>query len=202
MISMYIKLKDIFNSIDSRYFEGYYIAKIKISRVNFGVEISKVSYKKIDKRNIIFLKTYEMFANSEIYEIHITYFKPAIGKERASDKMDSEELGYDSKSIDVAKVSDIIFLKEDMNWFFENCNDRNTIHYGENPVVPAVIILKKIDKYLNKIIETNNSVSIKFYETIKLLDNLELNYTKDISLELTSKEQLIRKNKIFIYGVK
>lgn len=198
-ISAYMVLKDIFNSIDGEFFEGYYIAKINISKVNSRVETSNPTYKKIDRRNIIILKSYEVLANSAIYEIHITYFKPSVNetiKKVSSDFRESEQQF-------IAELDNkVIFDNLDMKWFYDNCSDDNSIHYGENPVIPAVVILKKIDIYLNRIIEGSNSVSIKFYEAIYLLDNLDTNYIKDVSLELTSESQSIRKNKIIIYGVK
>jgi len=192
-------LKDIFNSIDCECFEEYYIAKINISRVYSRVETSNPSYKKIDKRNLIILKSYEVLANSAIYEIHITYFKPSVNetiKKLSPDFCESE------KQIIAESADKVKFDNLDMKWFYDNCSDDNSIHYGKNPVIPAVVILKKIDVYLNRIIEGSNSVSIKFYEAIYLLDNLDMNYIKDVSLELTSESKSIRKNKIIIYGVK
>lgn len=198
-ISAYMVLKDIFNSIDGEFFEGYYIAKINISKVNSRVETSNPTYKKIDRRNIIILKSYEVLANSAIYEIHITYFKPSVNETNKKVSSDFRE----SEQQFIAELDNkVIFDNLDMKWFYDNCSDDNSIHYGENPVIPAVVILKKIDIYLNRIIEGSNSVSIKFYEAIYLLDNLDTNYIKDVSLELTSESQSIRKNKIIIYGVK
>jgi hypothetical protein len=200
-INTYIVLKDIFNSIDCKCFEGYYIAKINISKVNSRVETSNPSYKKIDRRNIIILKSYEVLANSAIYEIHITYFKPLVNIKASISCLESRELDSELKMSD--ELGEMIkFDNLDMKWFYDNCSDDNSIHFGENPVIPAVVLLKKINQYLNQVIEGSNSVSIKFYEPIYLLDNLYMNYIKDISLKLTSESRSVSKNKIIIHGVK
>jgi hypothetical protein len=89
-----------------------------------------------------------------------------------------------------------------MNWFYANCNDSNFIHFGENPVVPAIVIIKKLEYYLHKIIKGNNNVSIKFYKPIRLLETLEFEYILESNLYVTKKAESSKQNILTIYGVK
>lgn len=193
----------MFNSIDANDFDGYYIVKINIIKKSFAElrleSKEKASYKNVKKKNIIIINFNKVFIDDMEFEIQITYFKkPHINSTN----------GVDLKKVNSNKVEAINdfeivrFDLQDMKWFYDNSNDSNSIHRGEKLIVPAIVILKKINFYLEDLIKKNRIVNIKFNDAIHLFEDLNVSYMSNLKFELNIINCSSNNNKIFIYGVK
>jgi hypothetical protein len=140
--------------------EGYFIAKIevfeKVKNEAIGIQFKVISD---SLKSAIII---DEFADNELIMIILIH---TINKES---KNKSKELLMESSSIAIN------LTKFELDNYLVISGDTNSIHYGENPVIPALMILNNILNYLGY---TPKYYTIKFYSPVYLKSKIYIKNT-------------------------
>lgn len=140
--------------------DGFLIAKIEVKSgdcVNNGIQ-----FKKLYENKIAAIIQEQLLENEWVKLILI---KSGI----------SENEGKSSNNLG-EKISEVQFSKIELEEFLEKSGDKNSVHFGENPIVPGLLILEKILDLIN---EKLNLFEFKFFTPMHLNSKLSIYKVSD-----------------------
>lgn len=140
--------------------DGYYIGKITIATFEKS-NLEKHSKTFLKRGNSVFINDFI----SENQSINIVLIKPKSPSLKSESFKKILKTSVDSKS----------FSKQELSKYLTYSGDKNAIHFGENPILPGILILDYILNYFSPI---PSSFSIKFTNPIVLNNIL---YTSKIT---------------------
>ena len=156
------------------------MAKIEVKILE--KEVPGITFKNIADQNKISIIT-EYLTDNMIVTVILMHSKPALQLE-----------AFDNKYFENL-LFNIIFSVDALTNYLLKSGDKNSIHFGVNPVIPGLMILEKISEKLKHNFTIFN---IKFINPLLLSSKLNIFEITNNKLIGTANEHLIFKLKIYV----